>query len=330
MTENKALSLASSKEYDQKFFDDLVELFMGLNSGHVGKYIYDAKNWGKIITHSKDYYVPTGDDELLAQAGQEIKELVPQGTPYIDLGVGGSESIKRHALPIIRELHSESYTGVDFCEPLLREAKSLESVLGIPVGTVQTDFFKSSAPTISETPALGVMNGLTLANMYGTLRDVNNDLNLTTSLKTLSRMCGRGWLLLTIDTNQDQKSLTQAYDTPLTSQLYLGVLSRAARDLPIRGFNPLLFTYKPVFNRELQLLAHTAVASESQDFDLGKYHFHIKKGQEVHLLNSYKYSQSFFESCCLKAELAPIKQWKHKSGMMLYLLRDSELLQRIL
>jgi len=96
-----------------------------------------------------------------------------------------------------------------------------------------------------------------------------------------------------------------------------------ASQLPTTNFDPALFDYQPEWLSEQQLVAHMAVATEDQDFKLGEYPLQVKAGEKVHLFNSYKFRQEFFEECCPKANLEIAKSWKHESGVMLYLLKDS-------
>src|ERR1700722_9029266 len=91
---------------DQDFFDDACDLFMETYSGHVGKYIYDDKNCDNITKNSLDYYIPQADEDLIKLASEDLKRELPEGVPYVDFGVGGIESIRRHALPIMKSLQS--------------------------------------------------------------------------------------------------------------------------------------------------------------------------------------------------------------------------------
>lgn len=307
---------------DAIFYEDMIDLFSGINGGHVGKYCYDGSNWDAVIENSTKYYVPRADNELVLQAASEIRGLIPQGTPYVDFGVGGTVAFKHHVLPIIRQLKSPLYVGVDFCERALSSVASIpqNEIAGFDVQTVQTDFFVPSADILTALPALGVMNGLTVTNKYGTLRDTNVEGDFARDLAQLCRFTNYGWLLLTIDTNRDENSLREAYETPMTSRLYLNVFHRMADTLPVHGFDPSLFIYEPEWHPEIHLFAHMAKATETQDFSLGPHKFFVKKGEKLHLLNSYKFSEEFFEMCSQRADMRVQKAWNHESPMKLYLL----------
>ena len=307
---------------DAIFLDDMIDLFMGMNGGHVGKYCYDGSNWDAVIENSTKYYVPRADNELVLQASAEIRDFVPQQTPYVDFGVGGTVAFKHHVLPIINRLNSPLYVGVDFCESALDSIASIQrdEDQGFAVQTVQMDFFAPNSRILTSTPSLGVMNGLTVTNKYGTLRDMNVASDFARDLDQLCRLTNFGWLLLTIDTNQDETSLRDAYETPMTSRLYLNVFHRMANTLPVNDFDPSLFVYEPEWHPELHLFAHMAKATEAQSFSLGSHHFSVKKGEKIHLLNSYKFNKDFFDSCSNKAGLRVQKIWHHETPMKLYML----------
>lgn len=306
-----------------ELMEDSLDLWSGLNSGHMGKYIYSAHNWNEITECSDNYYIPKADADLVDMAACELTKLLPSGIDYVDFGVGGTAAIKRHALPIIQQISANRYIGVDYNQDLLDQALNLvtESI-NTKIEIIKTDFFNFELPPISNHPALGVMNGLTLTNHYGTLFDREIARNLVPTLKYLAYLCGQGWLMVAIDCNNSEQSLKQAYITPLNSQLYLRVFHRMADELSIDGFDAAAFTYAPEWHADKQLFAHMAQATKDQRFSLGGYQFHITAGQKFHLLNSYKYQREWFEQACTQANLSIIKRWDHETPMKLYLLRS--------
>jgi len=180
------------------------------------------------------------------EARKDLPRYVPSGIPYVDFGVGGSESFKRYVLPTMRLLASADYYGVDFDQKILDQIESVRPTLSdIDVHTIRTDFFTPSNRIISQTPALGVMNGITLTNMYGSLNDTSPEANLIGALNNLSQLTNHGWLLLSIDTNQDRESLLKMYHTPLNSKLNIASLPRMEAELPVSGFDSSLFEYTP-------------------------------------------------------------------------------------
>ncbi len=319
--------------YDEDFLDDMMGLFPDASgyapkAGCCGKYLYDGKNWGNYIEYNEKYYPPKGDLALIKQAALDIDKWgIPKGTDYIDLGAGGDVSFKRYALPITQLLESQNYIGVDFCDRALEEIKRLSSEFeeSLAIKTEKIDlFFLTNKKIAKQSPALGVMNGLTLGNIDGAIADQNIGYNLINVMKYLSQLCGHGWLLLTIDTNQNSDFLKSAYVSPATERFCLGMLKRMKQELPVKNFDPTLFDYDVEFFPQNHLLASVAVAREAQTFELGGFPRHIHKGQKIHLCNSYKFGRDFFEQCVQRAGLKPVQQWEHETGMMLYLLKDDQ------
>jgi len=315
------IDLLSADQHE--LLEDSLDLWSGLNSGHMGKYIYNAQNWNEITERSDNYYIPKADADLVDIAAHDLPNLLPSGIDYVDFGVGGTAAIKRHALPIIQRINANRYIGIDYNQELLNQALNLESeFINTKIEIIKTDFFNPELSPICKYPALGVMNGLTLTNHYGTLLDREVAQNLVPTLKYLAYLCGQGWLMVAIDCNNCEQSLKQAYITPLNSQLYLRVFRRMAGELSIDGFDAEAFTYAPEWYPEKQLFAHMAQATKDQKFYLSGYQFHITAGQKFHLLNSYKYQGKWFEQACTNANLSILKRWDHETPMKLYLLRS--------
>ncbi|MGE0109831.1 MAG: L-histidine N(alpha)-methyltransferase [Bdellovibrionales bacterium] len=314
----------------------MLDLFLGFNAGHVGKYIYEGSTttqeniskqdylWQDVIHQDNPaYYMPTADNDLIQEALLSIDNLIPRKTSIVDFGIGGIAAFNAHIRPFLEKLSSHSYIGLDFCEDyLLAVKKAVSPSSAFSVTTHEIDFFNPSIKQVTSQPALGIMTCGTIGNMYGTLNDSSVKNNLTQALRTISSLTKNGWLLLSVDTNQKEESLVQGYDTPIMARLFLTVLHRMNKELPVEGFDSSLFKYVPEWHADLQLLAHVAYATDSQDFTLGNHTLHIEKGTRLHLLNSYKFTQDFFESCCDNANLEILSTWHHKSPTKLYLLED--------
>lgn len=320
--------------YDQVFFEDVLELFLGTNSGHLSKYIYDfnrpqekdrpphqTDTWNEIVLHSKQHYIPRADKKLLGMALQNIKNYVPEEITYVDFGVGSDETINGLTLPLIRLLNCKRYIAVDYCEKFLATILEVKNK-NCDIKTIHTDFFMRPSFPIEKGPALGVMTGCTIGNMYGSMRDLNVDLNLTHTLIGLKKFLPQGWFIISMDANHNERTLFNNYMSSLHCDLFLSIMFRIKSLLPTNDFNPNLFKYMPEWHPKLQLFAHMAQATEAQEFQLGTSLLRINKGQKFHLLNSYKFDTKFFEACCTKARLSVVKRWDHDTPVKLYLLKS--------
>jgi uncharacterized SAM-dependent methyltransferase len=329
-------NLNLERGYDEVFYDNALELFLETNSGHMGKYIYDfngpqgdnlsppkTDTWDEIVRHSNEHYIPRADRELLRLAHEYLKAHIPSEIAYIDFGAGSNETVRNVTLPLIKLLKSKKYYAVDYCEKYLAIARKLKYEFGsCAVNTVHTDFFFPPEFPIEDGPTLGVMTGCTIGNIYGTMRDLNVNLNLTRALKSLMKFMPHGQLVISVDGNQDKDALFNNYMTPLHRHLFLSTMFRIKALLPTENFDPELFEYAPEWHPDLQLFAHIAKATEAQEFKLGDKYLYVKKGQKLHLLNSYKFSAEFFEACCTLAGLSVVNHWENETPVKLYLLKS--------
>ncbi|MFA6280247.1 MAG: L-histidine N(alpha)-methyltransferase [Bdellovibrionales bacterium] len=321
------------QECDNVFFDCALDLFMQLRSGHIGKYIYESANssyqksdehvWLDVVENNKTYYLPSQDNNLLHKAHKGLVDLVPEGTPIVDFGVGETSAFYQNILPILTHLESADYYGIDCCQRYLEAIKEIGPKLtDAKIHAINADFFSEEIDIVAPHPSLGIMLCSTIGNLEGTIREKTIDTNLVHVLRILSRTTNHGWMLMSVDMSHEKDALMAGYVTPAVEKFVLNVFHRAAKELPMKGFDPSLFRYTPEWIPENQLFAHIAEATETQNFQLGDYQLQVQKGQKLHLLNSYKFSAPFFESCCDKANLDVLQVWDHESPMKLYLLKD--------
>lgn len=327
--------LSNIPSCNKVFFDDIVDLFMGFRSGHLGKYAYGSHetdtlqntpndNWDRVVSPKENSYsLPNSDNELLAAATPSIHHFIPLKTSLLDFGVGETSTFYEHALPILQKLKSQTYYGVDFCQPYLDAVKCIKELRhNVAIETVNLDFFEPQTQPIASAPSVGLMMCSTIGNIDGNLAHRNITEELVSTLRNLSMMTKQGWLLLSVDTNQDPNSLALNYRTKPIAQFVISIFDHMLKELPVTSFDSQLFNYEPEWIPDLQLFAHIVEAKESQYFSIDKLDFHIEKGQKFHLLNSHKFSPTFFEECCNKANLEVINVWHHPSAMKLYLLED--------
>lgn len=334
-TSQKNKKALNSPTYDKTFFDDITDLFLGFRSGHLGKYAYGnyinddrtshtSDHWEQVVKKTNNSYsLPNTDSTLLTKACDKLQHFVPEGTNLIDFGVGDTASFYKHILPVVKALESKTYIGVDICQHYLNNLKKIKtSMQDTKIKAINLDFFSRQAHPISPEPAIGVLTCSTIGNIDGSIRRPSLKPELTKTLKNLSHLTKQGWLLVSLDTNQDPITLAQNYKTTAISGFVMSILGRMLNNLPVHNFDPELFSYEPEWHQDSQLFAHIVVATESQDFSIGSLNIHINHGEKLHLLNSHKFSSNFFESCCDKANMDILNVWHHDSPMKLYLLED--------
>jgi uncharacterized SAM-dependent methyltransferase len=327
----KNLKIIDSYNFDQEFFQDMLGVFTGLGRGEAGKYMYnngdgdqgtETNLWEAIVTTNSDYYIPKADSDLLNLAQRELSKYIKPGTTYIDFGIGGLQSFRRYVVPTMKAIGSNHYHGVDFDRNILDQITNAQTSFNETKFTTSCfDFFQiTQQPALAAKPALGVMNGVTIGNMYGALHDLGVSVNLALILKHLMRLAGNGWLLISFDTNQDNDLLERMYLTPLNSKLNIASLHRMELQLPVEDFDSSTFVYEPEWLPDHRLFAHLATSTKNQNFKIGDNRIYLEKNQKIHLFNSYKFPQKLFEESYLQVGLRVCRYWEHDTGVMLYLL----------
>lgn len=325
--------------FDQEFMDDVVDLFFDFRSGQMSKHSYKNHGasgrgvtfsgshlWRQISTDQKaDYYVTRTDRELFVKALPEISSLVTGQPPLIDLGSGTLENMQDFAAPLVKAMQSKLYVPVDISTDLLQQADGLNALgPGCQIVPRHLDFFAPVKRPLVEGSAFAALTGATIGNIPGGISTETTEERLTRTLRNLAVLCNCGWLLISVDGNQDATWLQRMYNTPQIAAFVLNALYRIADELPVQDYDPTLFAYDPTWYPEHHLFAHEAVATQDQNFSLGPYEISILKGDRFHLKNSYKYPPAFFEGCAKRAGFDVVAKWSHENPMTLYLLKYAQ------
>lgn len=319
------------------FLKDSLDLFLGTRFGHIGVHQYAAHKGSRngIPTSGASLWAKAEESRLLAsgnmlndeehllhQVAANIHTFIPATTTVVDLGPGTVSAFDRKIYPFIQALKSDQYIPVDESVEFLRHISSKASSLnGLDIRPIIDDFFKNEKPyTVEE--ALVCSFCSTLANLVSPLSPTPPKQALTESLRTFGRAVNSGWLLISFDSDQNGKKIKSYYSDHALFQL--NIFDRMAVELPIEGdFDPLNFEYDPLWIASSGQLAHMAVTKKDTCFFIGKQKIVLKKGQRLHLKNSFKFSPSFFERCVSFAGLKVVHSWHNNSSVKVYLLRKT-------
>jgi uncharacterized SAM-dependent methyltransferase len=327
------------RRYDRKFLLDSVALLQGERASHMGVHQFaehKAKRYGKpmsgaalwreIERNHNAYYIPGIEREMIATFAPEVKDFVPEGTPFVDLGPGTLKSVAEKSLPFLRAIRSEMYIPIDTSITFCSEAGLIvqKHVPGATIAPAFEDFFSDDAEPACDRPAMAFLGGITIANIEAALSNNPPRSQLLRCFKNLARITHGGWLLATTDANQDQAQNRAMYFE--NALIELNHLFRMAEELPFTGFDPYAFEYDPLWIAEASQLAHTAIATKDMKVTVGSPFWSgvitIKAGTRFHLKNSFKYKDAFLTSCAEAAGLRAVKRWEHhKKPMRLFLLR---------
>ncbi|QQR68271.1 MAG: L-histidine N(alpha)-methyltransferase [Alphaproteobacteria bacterium] len=323
---------------NENFLSDTADLFLGQNRGHMGKHMYadhDGKMgdqrmsgsflWEIISNDFPRYYVSHSDTVLIKNISGKIKEFIPCGLPFIDLGPGSYDSVANKSLALVRDLKSNIYMPVDISQHFLDEAivSAGKSMPLLPTLIQQADFFSPQWRHGLEGEVCAFLGGSTISNLEGTTAPGTIDRNLPGVMSSLARSLRGGWLLVTYDGNESESHLRQMYEYPTNRLFILNVFFRMLEELPICHFNPTAFEYEMCWIPHEHQVAHLAVCMEDMNFLLDGRWFHLRRGQKLHLLNSYKFPSGKLESMAQTCGWSVVKTFTDdESPLCLALLRS--------
>lgn len=280
------------------------------------------------VTEEASYYLVGADRDNWDVCAKDICHFVPQGSPVMEYGPGGEETVRK-AKRVINALNSASYTGVDISQSSIDDAigaiKSIKD--DIEAIGVLKDFWDQEFP-ISEEATLAFFAGGSIENLDVPRMSTPPRKELTTTLETLGRRTHGGWLLISIDSLQEDiepQAYIKAYSGPANAEFNLGVFHRMKEELKI-DIDPNGFEYKPEFHKPSGAIMHMAYATKDQSFLFDGCLVEINRGDAFHLQNSFRFTEKLFIECANEASLTVLKVWKHPhASMQLYLLKDDAL-----
>lgn len=311
------------QEKPDLFLTDVLALFSGKKTGHMNAYAFNEPNpaipndpvrggehWTNFIKNSRDYYLIPEEARLIEHCADEIGSLLPSDATVVDLGPGEKRAVLAKTYPFIKGLKNPSeFIAVDVNSAFADiAAKSIQALMNIPAKAVTGNFLEEFLPT--NPPAILSLFGGLLCNAART--DAHSGFTeLAGNLRRVSdyNMKHGDYLVITQDTNQDEALLLKAYNHPDIAKYILSVLHKIKRDLPTDSFDPDQFEYSVRWNAREHLLSLSARATYNQHFALSGIPFSVSQGQEIPLVNSYKYPIDFFVRTAESAGYQPVKTY---------------------
>ena len=324
------------------FLQDTLDLFKGNKSGHMNSYAFNQPDpdipndpvrggeyWSRMIDYARDYYLITKEPEVISYSSTEITKYLPSCISAVELGPGEKTAVYEKTLPFLKSfVQISDFTAVDVNSDFASGASSIVSKkMKIPTRPVVGNFFDEELRlTNRQTTVFSLFGGL-LCNfelekgkaVFSCLQQKFLDLSLNIK--------ARNYLAITQDTNQNEESLLKAYSHPFMGAYILSVLHKIKRDLPTQGFNSDAFRFCVSWDKKNHLLKLGACLKENhapQSFELAGHNFTLFPGQELTLVNSYKFPVPFFLTAAEKAGFIPLKTVKCKNNpIALHLLQKA-------
>ena len=308
---------------DSSFLEATEDLFFKIQSGHMGRFLYyDTQNdkykgivsWNDCVANG----MTTMDKVIFQYSLSQLSELLGKNQNIVEFGPGSMKDAEY----LLSVFGSVLYVAIDINPSIEDIGKKLvkEKFPNCKFEFRNLDFFKESR-LVTNTPAIGVMLGLTIGNVPGPITSEYKE-RLTFALSRLSSFLpDNSYMIITIDTCQEGHTNIKYYK-PMLENMVLGIFHRMNIDLPMTNFDPDAFKYEPVWISESSLVAHIVTATKNQRFKLGEKEVCIFKDESFHIQNSYRFESAVFEVCARDAGLSVERYWQQPPDTArLYLLK---------
>ncbi|MDD3183042.1 MAG: L-histidine N(alpha)-methyltransferase [Alphaproteobacteria bacterium] len=270
--------------------------------------------------HAKHGTIPAYNEEVFQTYLPKAAQHIGKGIPVVEFGPGSMSDAKA----VINAVESHEYIPVDCSLEVIKSAHKLS--MELPECTVSPaviDFFSKNNRPLIDRPALGVFLGGTVANIPGPVPNTRPHHELINTFRNLTKAIpAGGYLVVSVDVCEDKDRNIALYNEHWHRLFGVNHIYRMAEELPMNNFDPDGFEYLPVWHEDCSLLAHTVVATKSQNFEMGndgEILVSVKKGDIFHYNNSFKYRPDFFEDCAEDAGLEVIQSWQGVGTIRLYL-----------
>jgi len=219
-------------QVDQKTLDDYYAFFTGKEVDML-PYVYaePSEAYSELVKNNPDYYLFRDEVNTIAFNEDSFKKYLSDVTDIIEIGPGCDYTVKHKTAPILDYTISlQRYYAIDYSECYLRDAciavqrfaEADVDVLGIKAdimnGTIEL-------PDTPHGKKCVLFLGSTLGNFTNTQQShAINHIALITNPGDV--------LVITADTNMDEKKVLKAYDNAYDDMLISGIFKHFARIYP--------------------------------------------------------------------------------------------------
>ena len=256
------------------------------------KFFYDRRGSELFeqICLQPEYYLTRTEEAILADAADEIRQIVGPQSNLIELGSGASRKVRL----LLEGLRPASYLGIDISEDFLLDStrRLAADYPWLDVHAACSDFsdhlqlpddFALEHPLVFfPGSSIGNFTPEQARRLLGHLHHI-----LPTG----------GGVLIGVDLLKDKATLEAAYNdrAQVTAAFNLNLLHRIRRELH-SDIDPARFVHRAFFNEEQSRIEMHLVSRISQTVALEGQLFRFQAGESLHSENSYKYSvQGFIE-----------------------------------
>ena len=269
------------------------------------KFFYDRRGSELFeqICLQPEYYVTRTEEQILADAANDILEIAGPQTDLIELGSGASRKVRL----LLEGLRPVSYLGIDISEDfLLTSTQRLAADYPwLEVHAACADFsdelklpddFTLHHPLVFfPGSSIGNFTPLEARKLLGHLHEI---------------LPPGGGVLIGVDLVKDRSVLEAAYNdrAHVTAAFNLNLLQRIRQELD-SDIDPSRFAHQAFFNEQDSRIEMHLISREAQDVTIEGQRFHFDAGESLHTENSYKYTLQSFANLAHTAGFDCSGQW---------------------
>ncbi|SFU56668.1 L-histidine N(alpha)-methyltransferase [Halomonas korlensis] len=291
-----------------------VEILMGFRAEQKfasPKFFYDQRGSELFnqICHQPEYYPTRIEEEILANAAEDIARIAGHEATLIELGSGASRKVRL----LLEAMRPSSYLGIDISRDFLLEStrRLAADYPWLEVHAACADFSCNMAlpdGLCCERP-VGFFPGSSIGNF-----DPQDAEDFLRGLHPLLPT-GSG-LLVGIDLLKDKSTLEAAYNDAagVTAAFNLNLLERLRHELNAE-IEPENFRHQAFFNEEQSRIEMHLVSQLPQVVTIEGERFRFLEGETIHTENSYKYTIGNFQALSGRAGFEAQRCWTDANSL---------------
>jgi uncharacterized SAM-dependent methyltransferase len=272
---------------DPKIENDFLDLLTHTKEAHVSKYMYHSKEdyFGKLISENSGYYILREEKELINNFLDIAHFFNGINCKVIEFGPGDAEAIISKTIPILQQIpHLSSYHAIDIRKAYATGA-SLTILKTFPLTIVSHrvgDFFKK----------LDTHKAHLILFLGGTIHNFTPQ-ELDSLFESFNRHLNKGgYVLITVDTNHDPKTLQRAYDHPYSHALALSCMPYFKKMLSLSSFDDEAFQCIYEWHPETSEVKLFLQSLKPQSFHVGNQLVNVKMNEKFHVFSSRKFKDN--------------------------------------
>ncbi len=316
---------------NQKFLQDALEGLSQAEKTLPCKWFYDetGSQLFEEITKTAEYYPTRVEIRMLQQVAVDISVLIPQLNVLVEPGSGAS--LKTRAL-LQTQKRLKHYVPIDISAEFLQTVtRQLREDYPQIITTPMVGDFSAEMPRIDwqgidkSGDRLVFFPGSTIGNFSP--EEASKLLMRFHELTGEDDNDGNKWLLIGVDSTQNQDKLVNAYDDAkgITACFNKNILVRANHELS-SDFALDQFEHEARFNEQETRIEMHLVSTCRQAVEIAGESFNFEEGESILTENCYKYVQTRFLNMAKQAGWQIMQTWQddQESTFCLFLFKSAK------